>query len=112
MNAFALRHRSTIARKRLLSLPGEPLFYANWDDVVFIHYETNPEILRRCVPFELDLFHERTFVSLVAFTMRGMQPRLGRRLGELLFRPIATHHFLNVRTYVRHRGERGIYFMR
>ena len=30
----------------------------------------------------------------------------------LLFKPIATHHFLNVRTYVKHKGEAGIFFMR
>ena len=34
------------------------------------------------------------------------------RLGALLLRPIATHNFLNVRTYVRHRGETAIFFMR
>ena len=112
MNAIAPPDRSAIARKRLLSVPGEPLFYANWDDAVFIHYETDPEILQRCLPFELDLFRERAFVSLVAFTMRGMRPRFGGRLSEFLFKPIATHNFLNMRTYVRHRGEPGIYFMR
>jgi hypothetical protein len=28
-----------------------------------------------------------------------------------MFKPIATHEFLNVRTYVRHRGEPGIFFL-
>jgi len=41
-----------------------------------------------------------------------MRPRFGGRIAELLLRPIATHDFLNVRTYVRHKGEPGIYFMR
>ena len=113
MNATSvLPDGGAIARKRLLSLPGEPLFYANWDNVLFIHYETDPEILRRCVPYQLDFFRGRAFVSLVAFTMRGMRPRMGGRLGEFLFKPIATHNFLNIRTYVRHRGESAIYFMR
>ena len=43
--------------------------------------------------------------------MRGMRPRFGGRLGALLFKPIATHCFLNVRAYVRHHGEPGIYFL-
>ena len=94
----------------MLSRRGEPLFYANWDNVLFIHYEIEPEELQRCIPYPLDLYHGRAFVSLVAFTMRGMRPRLGGTLGALFFKPIATHHFLNVRTYVRHKGEAGNLF--
>jgi hypothetical protein len=101
-----------IARNRLLSRRGEPLFYANWDNVLFIHYEIEPDGLQRGIPYPLDLYHGRAFVSLVAFTMRGMRPRFGGTLSALLFKPIATHHFLNVRTYVRHKDEAGIYFMR
>src|SRR5436309_13322726 len=97
--------RTGAAKERLLSLRGEPLFYANWDNVLFIHYETEPDELQCCIPYPLDLYDGRAFVSLVAFTMRGMRPRFGGSLGALLFKPIATHHFLNVRTYVRHRGE-------
>ena len=81
-------------------------------NVLFIHYEIEPAELQRCIPYPLDLYHGRAFVSLVAFTMCGMRPWLGGTLGALLFKPIATHHFLNVRTYVRHQGEAAIYFMR
>jgi uncharacterized protein YqjF (DUF2071 family) len=106
--------RSTLseaARRRMLALPGEPMFYARWDRAVFIHYEADPIVLQRDVPFELDLRDGRAFVSIVAFTLARMRPRIGGRLGEWLFKPIATHEFLNVRTYVRHRGEPGIYFL-
>jgi uncharacterized protein len=103
---------SDTAKRRLLSRPGEPLFYANWDNLVFIHYETDPLELQRSIPYPLDLYQGRAFVSLVAFTMRRMRPRFGGRIGELLLKPIATHDFLNVRTYVRHEGEPGISFMR
>jgi len=109
---LAPSNTSEIARRRLLSRRGEPLFYANWDKVIFIHYETDPRELQRCIPYQLDFYKGRAFVSLVAFTMRGMRPRFGGRIGELLLRPIATHDFLNVRTYVRHKGEPAIYFMR
>ncbi len=103
---------SEVAKKRLLSRRGEPLFYGNWDNVLFIHYETEPEELQRRIPYPLDLYDGRAFVSLVAFTMRAMRPRFGGTFGALLLKPIATHHFLNVRSYVRHKGEAGIYFMR
>jgi uncharacterized protein YqjF (DUF2071 family) len=76
-----------------------------------IHFEVDPDALQREVPYSLDLFGGRAFVSLVAFTLRGMRPRLGGRFSAWLFRPIATHDFLNVRTYVQHENEFGIHFL-
>ena len=102
---------SAAARRRLLSVKGEPLFYADWLRVLFIHFEVDVGDLQREVPFPLDLHEGRAYVSLVAFTMRDMRPRVGGRLGVLLFKPIATHNFLNVRTYVRDNNETGIHFL-
>jgi len=76
-----------------------------------IHYEVEPHELQTVVPCELDLHHGRAFVSLVAFTLSNMRPWHGGRLTAWLFRPIATHEFLNVRTYVRCGNEVGIYFL-
>jgi hypothetical protein len=95
----------------MLGVKGEPLFYGDWLRAVFIHYEVDAEILRREIPFELDLHEGRAYLSLVAFTLRDMRPRIGGKLAALAFRPIATHEFLNVRTYVKHNGETGIYFL-
>jgi uncharacterized protein YqjF (DUF2071 family) len=95
----------------MLSVRGEPLFLASWERAVFVHYEADPDALQRCVPFPLDLYDGRAFVSLVAFTLRGMRLRRGGKIGELLLKPIATHDFLNVRTYVRPNGVPGIYFL-
>src|SRR6478736_5631605 len=102
---------SAAARGRMLSLPGEPLFLADWDQVLMIHYEVDAGALEKVVPFKVDCRDQRAFVTVVAFTMRRMRPRIGGRLAELLFRPISTHEFLNVRTYVRHHGEPGIFFL-
>src|SRR5262245_26030044 len=114
--AYPPTHSSTpsncdAAKQRLLSLPLEPLFIADWDSPLMIHYRVDAQRLRRVVPFELDLWEGHAYVSLVAFTMRGMRPRFGSPWLNWLFRPIATHDFLNLRTYVRFRGERGIYFI-
>jgi hypothetical protein len=76
-----------------------------------VHFEVDADDLQRDVPFELDLWEGRAFVSLVAFTMRGLRPRFGGPALAWLFRPLGTHRFLNVRTYVRHRGEPGILFL-
>jgi hypothetical protein len=99
-------------RVRLLSGRGEPLFFAAWERLLFIHFEVEPAALQREVPFQLDLHEGRAFVSLVAFTMRKLHLRVGHRLAGWAFKPMAIQHFLNVRTYVRHRGEPGIYFIR
>lgn len=109
--ATATRDLSKAGQRRLLQNAGEPLFLAVWDRAVFVHYETDPSSLQREVPFELELRAGRAFVSIVAFTLLRMRPRLGGRLGEWLFRPIASHEFLNVRTYVRHAEEPGIFFL-
>lgn len=102
---------SDAGRARLLSVRGEPLFLAGWERTLFIHYEVEAETLQRELPFELDLWNGKAFVSLVAFTMRDMHPRIGGRLAAWCFKPIATHGFLNLRTYVKHGGESGICFL-
>jgi uncharacterized protein YqjF (DUF2071 family) len=110
----AVASRATLseaARRRMLAIRGEPMFYARWDRAVFIHYAADPAILQRDVPFELDLRDSRAFISVVAFTLVGMRPRIGGVIGKWLLKPIATHEFLNVRTYVRHNGEPGIFFL-
>ena len=103
---------SQLGKQRMLSRVGEPLFYADWERALFIHYEVAAEALQRWVPYPLDLYEGRAFVSLVAFTMRGMRPRIAGKLGAKLFAPIGSHDFLNVRTYVKHGEEAGIYFIR
>ncbi len=103
---------SDLARARFLASEGEARFVCEWPRVLFVHYEVEREVLQRQVPFELEPFEEKAVVSLVAFTMRGFRPRWGGRLTAWLAWPVATNHFFNVRTYVRHRGESGVFFMR
>lgn len=77
-----------------------------------MHFEVGADRLQSAVPFQLDLWEgTRAFVSLVAFTMRGMRLHAGGRLGAWLLKPLATHAFLNMRTYVRQGDERGIHFL-
>ena len=114
MNVVGLERTGKLsdeARERVLSRKGEPLFFANWERAVFIHYEVDPEILQPEVPFQLDLRGGRAYLSLVAFTMHRMRPRVGGCFSEWLFKPIANHEFLNLRTYVRQNDEPGIYFL-
>src|SRR5262245_34540381 len=107
----AMSMRARWPCRRLFSRRGEPLFIADWERVLMIHFETDADVLQRDVAFPLDLRDGRAYVSLVAFTMRGMRLRFCGWLGAWLCKPIGTHEFLNVRTYVRHGEEPGIYFL-
>jgi len=102
---------SQLARARMLSLPGEPLFIADWCDLFFLHFAVDAEVLQREVPFPLDLFEGRAFVSLVSFGLERLRLFQAPTLTEGVFGPFTRSHFLNVRAYVTHRGEPGIYFM-
>jgi uncharacterized protein YqjF (DUF2071 family) len=102
---------SEAPRRRLVSIKGEPLFLADWLRPVFVHYEIPAAALQRDVPFDLDLHNGKAYVSLVAFTMRRMRPFRGGWMTEWFLKPISRNDFLNFRTYVRHRGEPGIFFL-
>ncbi len=106
------RPDSATAKHEIEARPFEVPFIADWLDAVFIHYEVDPKSLAEAVPFPLDTHEGKAYVSLVAFTMRGMRPKRGGRATQWLTDPIATHEFLNLRTYVKHRGQYGIFFMK
>jgi hypothetical protein len=89
----------------------QAMFRADWDQAVFLHFAIDPDRLAEHVPFELDLRDGRAFVSLVAFTQRRLRPARGGRLAAALSTPLASHEFLNLRTYVRVDGQPAIYFM-
>jgi uncharacterized protein YqjF (DUF2071 family) len=79
-----------------------------WRDLVFLHWELQPEAVRPAVPppFELDLREGRAWVSIVAFEVRDLRP--------VKWRPwIALPRFLetNLRTYVRWNDEPAICFL-
>ena len=107
---FRVPH-SVAGRERLLSLPREPLFLAGWRDVVMLHFAVDADALQLEVPFVVERFEGQAFVSLVTFTLTDFRPRPGGRLAKLAFAPMATHRYLNVRTYVRHGDETGIFFL-
>lgn len=99
------------ARERCYSFENAPLFHADWTELVFHHFKVDAVELQKIVPFELDLYEGNAYVSLVGFHSSNMWlDKLGRWTG-ILNAPFATHDFLNVRTYVKHKGEAGIYFM-
>jgi uncharacterized protein YqjF (DUF2071 family) len=88
-----------------------PMFLTDWKDVLFIHFRVDPWRLQEWVPLRLDLREGRAYVSVVAFTQKRFRPAMGGAAAEFLSRPLAGHEFLNLRTYVVHDGEAGVYFL-
>ena len=107
-------HRPTSEEARL-AMKGrfaETALIADWVEMVFIHFEVDRDLLQEVFPFPLDTYKGKAYVSLVAFTMKRIRPAVGGKATEWMTRPIASHQFLNFRTYVNHRGRTGIFFMK
>ena len=110
-NAVMPESGADVAKRRLLSVKGDPMVFADWKRVVFLHFDFPAEVLRRQIrgPFELELHEGRGVVTLVALTMQRSRPaRVG--LGCCLW-PLREQRFLNLRTYVRCQDESGALFL-
>jgi hypothetical protein len=86
-------------------------FLAEWTDALFIHFRGDRKLLQPQIPLELDPFDGSAFISLVAVTQRRLRPSWGGQGTGLLTTALARNAFLNLRTYVRHGSQAGIYFM-
>jgi len=84
-----------------------------WPCVLFLHYRIAPELLRLHVPrdFELELYDNSAWLTLVALTMRNFRPCRLFSIPGWLLRLRGEQRFLNVRTYVRHGRRRGAFFL-
>lgn len=77
-----------------------------WRELLFLHWSVPVDAMRAVVPqkLELDLFDDRAWVGIVPFLMRDIAPSWWP--SALAF------NFLecNLRTYVHHDGQPGVYF--
>lgn len=83
-----------------------PSGHQGWRDLLFVHYAYAADEVRRLVPpeLELDLWDDQAWIGIVPFTMKDIRVRFQPRALGLDF--LET----NLRTYVHHRGEPGVYF--
>ncbi len=83
--------------------------YQRWTDLLFCHWAIDPADLRPFVPaeLELDTWGGKGYVTLVPMYMAELALPVIEELPGL-------DHFseLNFRTYVKHKGRRGVYFFR
>ncbi len=78
-----------------------------WNDLLFLHYSLQPEIVRSLVPevLTLDTYQQRAWVSVTPFWINHLRPPGVPSL------PWFSHFSeINVRTYVTYQGKPGVYF--
>jgi uncharacterized protein len=93
---------------RLFPPPRRPaVMFMRWVDLLFMHWEMDPQVLRDALPseLELDLHDGRAYIAVVPFLMTKTRPRLLPPVPGL-----STFGEINVRTYARHQGRPGVYF--
>ena len=78
-----------------------------WRHLLFAHYPADSKKLRELIPheFELDRFDGEAWVGFVPFVMQGIRFR-----GLPAVPYVSSFLELNLRTYVKYRGQAGVYF--
>ena len=75
-----------------------------WHDLLFAHWPVRVDSIRPLIPgvLDIDTFDGSAWIGVVPFHMSGVRPRY-------LPMPLAFPE-LNVRTYVKYRGNSGVWF--
>jgi len=87
---------------------GQWSYYQEWNNALFFHWTIPFDILRKCVPehLKIDTFDGECYVSLVAFTMEKIRPKLLPAIGF-----ISNFDEINLRTYIDNDNKKGVYFL-
>ena len=78
-----------------------------WNDLLFLHYSLDPELVRARVPdvLTLDTYRQRAWVSVTPFWINHLRPP-----GVPSLPWFSSFNEINVRTYVTYGGKPGVYF--
>jgi hypothetical protein len=81
---------------------------AHWSDLILLTFAVPEALVRSLIPPLVEPYHwqGRTHVSVVALRMRDLRLLGGRVPG------FTAHPQVNFRTYIRYRGEPGVWFIR
>lgn len=84
------------------------LFYQEWNELAFLHYEIDVEVLKAFVPkeLEIDCYQGKAWVSHVSFCMESVHPR-----NLFPIKAVSDFNEINIRTYVKYKGKSGVYFI-
>jgi uncharacterized protein YqjF (DUF2071 family) len=86
---------------------GSPVMHQRWEDLAFLHWPVDAEVIRPLIPpmLELDTFQGQTWIGITPFELTDL------RLVSLPPIPgLSSFHEVNVRTYVHFKGMPGIWF--
>jgi len=86
---------------------GPRLLKMIWTHRLFLHWPVDPAMLRPHVPeqLEIDTAGNRAWLGITAFRLSGVRAVLAPPMPGL-----SSFNEVNVRTCVKYRGERGVYF--
>lgn len=91
-----------------MSHPSRSLLYMRWEDLLFLHWPIDPDVLRPHIPpqLEVDTFDGQAWIGVVPFLMASTRFRFLPAI------PTATRFLeCNLRTYVRDAsGRAGVWF--
>ena len=78
----------------------------NWSNVLFLHFRCDKMRIQKYLPrgLECDTLENYAYLSIIPFAMKDI------RLPLLPTLPYSSLWELNLRTYVRYKGRKGIYF--
>ena len=78
-----------------------------WNDLLFLHYSLDPELVRAKVPdvLTLDTYRQRAWISVTPFWINHLRPP-----GVPSLPWFSSFNEINVRTYVTYDGKPGVYF--
>tara|TARA_Y100001970_G_C14237319_1_gene862625 strand:+ start:2578 stop:3285 length:708 start_codon:yes stop_codon:yes gene_type:complete len=84
------------------------LLLQNWENLSFMHWIVNKDILERHIPegLKLDLYQNNAFVGVIPFMMKNVRPRWGPSISF-----ISNFPEFNIRTYVKSRKTKGVFFL-
>ncbi len=87
--------------------PGTPVMHQRWEDLLFLHWSFEPEALRPLIPdaLEIDTFDGKAWVGITPFHLEDVRPSMLPAVPGL-----SSFDELNVRTYVVHKNQPGIWF--
>lgn len=87
---------------------GFRLMRMTWSQALLLHWPFPSKAVRHIVPEELDLdtYDARAWVSILAYRVRGVRPLMGPSIPWF-----SSFLQLDIRTYVTHQNEPGVFFL-
>lgn len=80
----------------------------SWENLSFLHWRVDKEILIQHIPkhLTLDLYRNEAYIGIIPFMMKNVRPRWGVSVPF-----ISNFPEFNIRTYVKFKNIKGVFFL-